>query len=179
MSTLTDNREKWDKIVRMSGALKGSSSKVGFPVEAPSSAELKRDEDGNTTSATVVEVATFNEFGTPGAKYPIPARPALRSTTDRFASMVRKLKQRALNNLFDMVDSGGTVTTKDVKRELGVVGGYLASKIQLAIRDWKSPPNALRTQVKKGAKVGKGVLVDNPLYDTGQEVQSVTHVETA
>jgi len=142
------------RIMRDMQRLKGASTRIGIQ------AGEKRD-DG----VDMVDIAAFNEFGTER----IPARPAHAQAFDAN----RQVMEQSITRAFDGILAGRLTVEKAM--------GLLGEKYQAIVRDhieaFTDPPNAESTQERKGAKVGPGVMVDNPLIDTGQMVQSVRHVE--
>ena len=108
---------------------------------------------------TVAGYAAANHFGTDK----IPARPFLDTG-------VRSVETKILRDIVEGFNKKLDIET--IYKRVGViaVGG-----VKQYITDLRSPPNALSTQRKKGAKVGKGVLVDNPLIDNGILRASITY----
>lgn len=108
---------------------------------------------------TVAEYAAANHFGTDK----IPARPFLDTG-------VRSVETKILRDIAECFNKKLDIET--IYKRVGViaVGG-----VKQYITDLRTPPNALSTQRKKGAKVGKGVLVNNPLIDNGILRASITY----
>lgn len=108
---------------------------------------------------TVAEYAAANHFGT----NKIPARPFLDTG-------VRSVETKILRDIRECISKKLDIETTYKRVGVIAVGG-----VKQYITDLKTPPNALSTQRKKGAHVGKGVLVDNPLIDHGILRASITY----
>lgn len=106
---------------------------------------------------TLVEVATFNEFGTER----IPERSFIRGTVDTYRSRyVEQTKQ-----LYAKVcDPGGSMT---VQQALAIMGMVIQGDIQARISAGIMPANAPSTVRQKGSST--------PLIDTGQLRQSIRY----
>ena len=111
--------------------------------------------------ATVAEVATFNEFGTRNkdGSVRVPERSFVRATIDES----RRELISDTGKLFRMMAQGRMTTAI----ALNILGLKIKSLIQKKITDLREPPNSPRTIAKKKSS--------NPLIDTGQMRQSVTH----
>ena len=115
---------------------------------------------------SVAQVARWNEFGTPSAKYPIPARPFMRPVTHgkapQLAEQLRATYQMAIRN--------NTDTMKVLER----FGEYVIALIQRQIDATTSPANSpitihggwLRSASGKSFHVA-GKKRTHPLIDTG------------
>lgn len=142
----------WEKYLKAIPSLRNSYTRVGFPAgEDPA--------PGDKTFDQVVQVAAVHEFGAP--KVNIPERSFLRSTFDE----QREPINQALEKVYEQVAAGQRTTRQAFSR----VGEWFKGKVQNKIRDLKSPALATETIKRKGSA--------NPLVDTGQMMQSVTHVE--
>ena len=106
----------------------------------------ERDEGGN------VEIATFHEFG-----LGVPERSFLRTTMDERRGDIARLMTKALNRV-------GSISAKDA---LSILGQFVENAVKAKITSLNEPPNAPSTIAKKGSS--------NPLVDTGQMKNSVTH----
>lgn len=150
----------WYPLRRDYSALNGSFTKVGVL-----SGEQRKDgKDGNLSEQVVVAAA--NEFGTKR----IPERPFMRSTFDAQANALASLQKKMYADILNGY--------KKPKEALALIGEWYGAKVKRAIRSWETPPNALSTQKAKGKKLRrKGALVNNPLVDTGQLMQSIQHKE--
>lgn len=133
-------------------------TKVGVLGDAAQDAKKFTDSQGNTVtdqSLTVVDVATFNEFGTETS----PARPVFRNTVDERGAEFRKM----IDGLFDLIIAG-KMTVEKALNTIGV-------KLQAAFREklTKGPwePNTQATIDRKGSS--------RPLIDTGQYRQSINY----
>lgn len=146
----------YDKFKRQMMRMKRLTPYVAVGFVGESAWQPKEDEDGPSADVTVVDVATFNEFGTNR----IPARPFVRTTFEmnekKFVSIIRQIKIQLAT---------GNVAIKD---GLSLVGLFAQSEIQKTIgkSDSLFEPNAPSTIEKKGSS--------KPLIDTGQMRQSVT-----
>lgn len=110
---------------------------------------------GSEEPLTVVEVATFNEFGTET----IPERSFIRSTVDQnFEDYVEKSK--TLQNKVVMQEL-------DVKKALSILGEQIQSDIVNAINTGIEPENSPTTIAIKGSS--------KPLVDSGQLKQSIRY----
>lgn len=123
----------------------------------------------NSNTATVAQVAWWNEFGTEisfgrsgGSRVLIPARPFLRTTMRenrrKFAKITKDAYEKTLKG-------EGNVTSL-VKG----VGLLAQSLVVQAIDNTLTPPNALATLLAKSPKT-------HPLIDTGRLRQSISFAE--
>lgn len=105
---------------------------------------------------TVVEVATFNEFGTEH----IPERSFIRSTVDqKFDEYVGKAKVLQMKCILQQLT---------VKKALSVLGELIQSDIIKTINSGVSPANSPETIERKGSST--------PLIDSGQLKQSIRYI---
>lgn len=141
----------WNKIKKELKLINNSYTKVGIQGNA--------GEEKN--GASIVMVGVYNEFGTPNAKYPIPARPFMRTSFEEQKKELKKIQ----DSQYQKILKGKTT----VKRALGLIGEFMTGKVKEKITKIKSPPNAESTKASKGSS--------NPLIDTGRMRASVTHVE--
>lgn len=107
--------------------------------------------------ADQVLVAAANEFGTSDGH--VPERSFIRSTIDARRSQIGALTSNTLGKVAD-----GKQTAKDAA---GVVGLFVENAIKKTITVLSDPPNAPSTIARKGSS--------NPLIDTGQLRQAITH----
>lgn len=118
--------------------------KVGIMADAGS------EKDG----ASLVEVATYNEFGTQH----IPARPFVRQTTDNnrwaWGSMTARLEDRVAHGM-------------DPHQALEILGNKAEGDMKATIGRGHFVPNAPNTIKQKGSS--------QPLIDTGRMRNSVSH----
>jgi hypothetical protein len=121
---------------------------------------FRGDKKGPDGGATLVEIATYNEYGTTNeeGQTVIPARPFLSANHDE----KRKKYQKELKGRFSDVLRGSTV-----EEELGQFGEKVVGDVKVFMTKLDTPPNAEST---KAAKKG----VDNPLIDTGTLRNAVT-----
>jgi len=114
----------------------------------------------NEESLTVVEVATFHEFGTET----VPERSFIRSTVDEnFDSYVEKTK---------ILQEKVILQAFDVKKALSVLGELIQSDIVKKIDSGIDPELADST---KKSKIVNGKSGNTPLVDTGQLKKSVRY----
>lgn len=146
-----DNDSKYQKLRKQ---LKKAKGKPHVAVGVLGQDGGKRHED---SVATIVDVASWNEFGTDTA----PARSFLRSVYEqdvaKFLSIMRRVRMQVAT---------GKMSIKDA---LELVGIYAQAQVQKKITDGGDPyiPNAARTIEKKGSS--------SPLIDTGQLRQSIRY----
>ena len=109
------------------------------------------------TEATIVDIATFQEFGT----VTIPERPALRSVFDEKAAELEAFIEKELGAVLELKRTG--------EQALNRIGLKAVSLLQDKIRSSPSWAEALKqaTIEKKGSSV--------PLIDTGRLLASVTY----
>lgn len=104
--------------------------------------------------ATVVEVGTYNEYGTER----IPERSFLRSTVNRnLPGYKGRMKDAYLGALRG--------TSMNLRAAMSFIGGDVADDIRKTIIEFTDPPNAPSTIKAKGR--------DDPLVDTGQMRDSI------
>ncbi len=157
----------WERIQRELKRADGSVTKVGFPLgEEPADGEL-----GDMTE--VASVAAIHEFGAPKAN--IPERSFLRAAHDENLRALAALKKRLYSEIVE-----GRLTTAEALAQLGE---WMTNKTQKKIRDLKQPalaPATVRAKARtlRGKRKAKFLAGGgNPLIDTGQMLNSVTHVE--
>lgn len=119
-------------------------------------------DDGENTAEgggnlTVLDVATFHEFGT----MTIPERSFIRAGVDQNERVIRSL----IKNVSRAIVSNRKRMSP--RRALEIIGADITRKIQGRIRDGIDPPLAASTLARKGGKT-------TPLIDTGQLIQSIT-----
>lgn len=154
---VTDIDHGYGRIMKDIEKLRGASTKVGIM-------EGEDRKDG----ADMVAIAAFNEFGTEkNGREHVPARPAHAQTFEANKDRMNKAVERS----WDAILSGKL----NPRAALGQLGEFYVGILQKAIEAFSDPANAESTQKKKGKSVGG--MVDNPLIDTGQMVQSITHAE--
>ena len=108
----------------------------------------KDAKDPTDTAASLLEVATWNHFGT-GT---IPARPFIVGAMEAHGTSIKKLQRRLWKGV-----SEGKLTTQAALEILGVKARDISVK---SINDREYEPNADRTVASKGSST--------PLVDTGQ-----------
>ncbi len=108
------------------------------------------------TGETIAGVAAANEFGTETIPQRSFLRPGVDSGVDLYTKIIEENSQAVLD---------GEMTTDQVLNQIGAVA---AAKVKEFIINLSTPANAESTVKKKKSS--------NPLIDTGNMVQSVTHV---
>jgi len=133
--------------------------KVGFQEEKGNA--LHPGGSMGTKPLTVVQVATFNEFGTEDAdgNLHVPERSFIRSTMDEKRRELLKVNKKLYRQIAE-----GTMSTE---RALKILGIKIKALIQKKITDLRKPANAPSTIRRKRSS--------NPLIDTGLMRQSVTY----
>lgn len=104
------------------------------------------------------EHALYNEFGTAR----IPARPAWRTTLDRFQKKYDNLMLDAIDNAI--------LGKESIVVGLQRFGTAVKEDLQKAITNWKKPPNAPSTIAKKG--------FNDPLIETGETRDGISVIIT-
>lgn len=112
-----------------------------------------KESDGITD---LVTVAAANEFGTDRT----PERSFMRSTFDEDKDQIAAIKAS---------EAQAVLNGKDIGTSLALIGSWHAGRIQAKIHSHPPPPNAPETIARKGSS---GTLIDS-----GQLVQSISHVE--
>jgi hypothetical protein len=150
---IKDNRKKFDELQKTLANIHKHKPTVAVGVLGKEGSEVYPDGEG----VTVVDIATFNEFGTPT----IPARSFLRHTFDveqgRMLALLRKLKSRMARGEIG------------VRKVLTYVGEYAQKQVNIAIVAGGHPfkPNAPSTIAEKGSS--------SPLINTGRLRQSIRY----
>jgi hypothetical protein len=151
----------WNRIKKEIALMDGSYTKIGFPengiVKQTSKSSKKKDHI--TEMSDMVTIASVHEFGAPNRN--IPERSFLRSTYDENIAKIKDIQEKELNKII-----AGRTT---VNMSLSKLGEWFTAKVKRKIRDIKTPPNKPATIKRKGSS--------NPLIDTGQMIQTVTHKE--
>jgi hypothetical protein len=150
---ITDNKKKFEALKKQLAKAKKNKPHVAVGIlQKEGSANYADD-----ATATVVDVATWNEFGTDT----IPARSFLRSTYDanvgRFLALIRRYKKPLALQQVSM------------EHVLGMVGQFAQSKVDGTIVAGGVPyiPNAPSTIADKGSS--------SPLIRDGQMRQSIRY----
>lgn len=112
-------------------------------------------DDTYPNGATLVEVATANEFGTDT----IPQRSFIRSTFDEKRSDLAEFQRAQIAKVAD-----GKITAEVANERIGL---WAASQVQAKIGSNIPPPNAQSTIDRKGSSA--------TLIDTGAMRQAITH----
>lgn len=150
--------------------LDDSFTKVGFPEKAKVAKPEKKIKGQKiiTKMTEIAIIAGFQEWGTGttsarsgGKLFKIPPRPFMSTSFDENTKELNVLR----NNLYRQVLQGRV----SVRAALFLLGEWMTTKIKRKIRDINTPPNAPLTIKKKKSS--------NPLIDTGQMINSVTHTE--
>lgn len=104
-------------------------------------------------------VATFQEFGTPNAKHPIPPRPF-------FRNMIRDKSGEWGPAMADLLKSNDY----DARRVLELTGQAIAGQLRASIIATNAPPLSPVTIRRKG--------FSKPLIDTGHMLNSIDYEVT-
>lgn len=157
MAAVQDDRDLLDQIQREVAKLETAVISVGFQGQSA------LEQAGENAAATVVDVATFNEFGT----IDIPERPFMRFTFDQH--------QAAIVERVEIEHSAVIVGERKAVQALSRIAIFLVGLIQRTMRESPSwaEPNAPATIRKKTVAGKRG---DVPLLDTGQLRASVSWV---
>lgn len=140
----------WSRIQRQLRQNKNVQVKVGIQ----SNSGYHREGDVPLTT-----IAAVNEFGSSDGV--IPERSFIRSTIDENQKKYLKWLKKAASDLMGPIAA--------VHKAFDVIGLKVASDMKRTMTQLKSPPNAPSTmKAKRG--------VNNPLVDTGQLRNSITHV---
>lgn len=113
------------------------------------------DKKGSDGDLTVLEVATFHEFGTIN----VPERSFIRSNDFRNKEKYKKIKQEVLNKFVKQ--------QMTLKQGLGLLGLRVEADIKEGITQGIEPELRPETIARKGSST--------PLIDTGQLRSSITH----
>lgn len=140
----------WDRIKNDLRLLNDSHTKVGVQ-----QGETHKGEDGELSDMVIIAAA--NEFGTRR----IPPRPFMKNAFDGNQQQIRMLTTKMYSDVVRNM--------KSVKDALGTIGEFFTAKVKTEIRNLKVPPNAPSTIRRKKSS--------NPLIDTAQMVQTISHVE--
>ena len=105
----------------------------------------------------VVQIAFYQNYGTPNARFPVPARPFMNNAIDDVRPQWVAMLRAGLNP-----------RTMAVQRGLAVrLCELVKNQIQLEITTFRDPPNTAFTIAKKGS--------NNPLVDKRKMLQSVDY----
>lgn len=173
----------WQRITEELKYLDKSYSKVGFPENMQPGQPTKKGSKSkaSSTMTEVVYIALIQNYGTkqvvtekqsaflrtiglhvkPGTVIEVPAREFMSSSfvenLDALKALIDRLYVRIIN---------GKITTLQA---LMLLGEFSVSKMKRKIRNLKEPPNHPVTIARKGSS--------NPLIDTAQMINSITHTE--
>ncbi len=152
--TITDRDNGYAQMRRATASLNGRTIRVGV-LEADGA-----EQHEGTAGATVLDVATWNEFGTKDkdGNVHVPARSFIRA----FADQDRDEARAVLKKLAQLVIQGKL----GEEQALEQFGAWAVGKIQARIANGVPPPNADSTVQRKGSST--------PLVDTGQLRSSIT-----
>lgn len=118
---------------------------------------------GKKAAPSVVQVALWNEFGTPDAKHPIPERSFIRSAIDDNMPLIEKWRLSLISQML----SG----KKTMNEALETMGYRVQTLIENKIKSNIPPENAPSTAE---AKIRDGVAPET-LIHTGLLLRSVTY----
>jgi hypothetical protein len=150
---------EWARLLNIFMRMKKSRTKVGFPfgerIGQSNNNGSGHDEYHNMSE--VAKIAAFQEFGT---RY-IPQRPFMRTSYNENIDELKILR----DNIYDKIVDGSMT----LRQGLAIMGEFMEGKIKQKITDINKPSLKKRTiKAKKSS---------NPLIDTGQMRNSVTHSE--
>lgn len=151
-SSFKDVDHGWKHIKEELKKMKGAYVKVGVLEDAGE--EKRESTKGGSTSVKIVDVATFNEFGTSR----IPPRPFMAQSFD----LNREGVLQFVDRLKAKILKGSTV-----KASLEELGVFFTGKVKEQIAKGEFAPNAPTTIKIKGS--------DHPLIDKGQLKNSIAH----
>ena len=146
MNSITDKDTGYGNFLAQFQAMHGFAVTVGIHQE---------DDYQPGTGASVLEYATFNEFGTST----IPARPFLTSTADEQKEAWAKLSGKLMGRVVE-----GKIMPRTAMELLGIKA---QSDVRRKITTLREPPNTAATIARKGSS--------NPLIDTGTMRQLITY----
>lgn len=140
----------WNKIKAEAAFMNGSFTKVGVQ-----QGETHKSKDGELSDLAVI--AAVNEFGTKR----IPSRPFMRNAFDANQSTLFRISA----TMYSEVMQG----KRTIKNALEYMGEFMTSKVKKSIKNTLTPVNAPSTIARKKSS--------HPLIDTGQLLQSISHME--
>lgn len=151
--SVRDIDKGWKAIIRDFGVLDDAYTKVGLQ-----QGTIRRG-TGKEGSSDMVKIAAIQEFGAP--KKNIPSRPAIRQAFEMNQKDIKRFSRQIIWRI---------ITEQLTPRVgLGLIGEYHVNQVKKRITDLQNPPNKPGTIKKKKST--------NPLIDTGQYRNSITHVE--
>lgn len=151
----------WSRIMRSFREIDRTFTKVGLP-DSASVGHGFRQGSGHEPAedmSEIIIVGAVHEFGAP--RKGIPARPFIRPSYDKNKSDLQRIKAHELGLVID--------GKKTVKGGLAVIGEWLTNKTKQYLTLLKVPPLKPLTIARKKSS--------NPLIDTGQLRNSITHIE--
>lgn len=140
----------WGDMKTRLKKLKGAHTKVGV-----------QDGGKRKGGRSNVVIGIAHEFGTPS----IPSRSFLRSTYEENLPQAKRL----LAAEYPLILEG----KRTAEESLGLVGAWFQGKVQNKIRSGIAPELSDATKAKRIKGGGKTI----PLWDTGQLINSIRHVE--
>ena len=172
-------RQKLDDIARKLG--KAGTLKVGF-------FEGATYLDGTS----VAEVAAYQEFGTPNAKFPIPPRPFFRNmiykNSSGWPNTISKLLKTNDYNTYDVLDIMGQEIKGQLQQSIIDTNDPSLSEVTLVLRAMRSDSPNMRitrrtvyeaiARVKSGRLSGLSGTSAKPLVQTGHMLNSVDYQVT-
>ena len=151
-SSFVDIDRGYKRFKRSVKSLKGDYTKVG----------IQQGSDlGERDIGEMVTIGSVHEFGAP--KRNIPERSFMRTSFDENMNSIFNLQVQLLEKA-----KLGIISSKEA---LSILGEYATTKVKKKIKEIKHPP------LKNPSKRRSGGGVPNPLIDTGQMINSITHVE--
>ncbi len=148
---VTDRDTGYQAMLHRLASAKGARVVVGVLAD-----DAKREHDGESGKASLLEVAAIHEFGAPAAG--IPQRSFIRGTVDEKEAEIRELQAKQAQRILR-----GDVDAPTALEQIGLkVTGMVQQRIARGIE----PPLAAETVERKGSS--------KPLVDTGQLRSSIT-----
>jgi len=141
----------WNNIISKMNNCDEIYSKVGYPIE--------KQEKHKKSGLSVLQIAAIHEFGAPNRNVPIRAH-----VRTAFDENLNNLQKRAGEELGAVID-GKRTPAEAIKR----LGEKHTSDIKLKIKNGPFVPLSPLTIARKKS--------DKPLIDSGQTIQSVSHIE--
>lgn len=160
MAAVRDIDKGWDRIAGDLIELDESYTKIGVMQGTVHGGKTSAGRSGGAAQTSdLVKIAAVQELGS--KKKNIPPRPANKQAFEKNKRKIVNLKKQLINRVYE--------NRVSIRRALGILGEFHTANVQKRITDLKTPPLKPATIKAKGSS--------NPLIDTGQYRQSITHVE--
>lgn len=152
MASVVDRDLGWRDIKLQIRLAKRSYTKIGIQQESNL---------GDRELGEMATIGAVHEFGSPRRR--VPARSFMRTSFDE--------QLNEINNLKRSLHSAVLQRRITVRQALAILGEFMTSKVKKKIDDIKYPP------LKNPSERRSGGGTPNPLVDTGQLINSITHTE--